>query len=92
MKVGVAKIEGKRPQIMFKLASDTPKQIRGILKPIIIKGKARGKLVYCSHEEKLQYIVVDGKILFKALSATMQYLNKLPPDEEHEKIIKKKTK
>ncbi len=77
LKVGVAKVFGKHPQIMFKLASNTPKTIRGILKPII-KGKARGKLVKCDHLINLQYIIVEGTLLYQALVKAMQYLDKLP--------------
>ncbi len=69
LKIGVAKIEGKRPQIMFKLASDTPTQIRGILKPKI-DGKARGKLVFCDHKSKTQIIVAEAKYVYSALLAT----------------------
>lgn len=91
IKVGAAKIIGKYPQIMFKLASDTPKKIHGIIKKVI-EGKARGKLVYCDHTNKVQYFVVDGKILYAALNATKPYLRKLPSDEEHVKLLLKKVK
>lgn len=67
LKIGVAKIAGKRTQIMFKLASNTPKRIRGVLKPVI-DGKARGKLVECDHKTHYQYIVVDTKLLYHALA------------------------
>ncbi len=77
VKVGVAKIAGKRPQVMFKLASNTPKSIKGILKPRI-EGKARGKLVECNHESRNQYMVVNGELLYYALEATKTYLQKLP--------------
>ena len=73
LKVGVAKIEGKRPQIMFKLASDTPIRIKGILKPEI-EGKARGDLVYCNHKSKTQLIVAKAKHVYSALLATKSKL------------------
>ena len=76
LKIGVAKIEGKRPQIMFKLASDTPIQIKGLLKPII-KGKARGKLQYCSHKTKLQLIVAKVVDVYSALAVTEPMLKKI---------------
>jgi len=76
LKIGVAKIEGKNPQIMFKLASDSPKQIKGVLKPVI-EGKARGKLVQCDHKSKLQIIVADARYVFSALLATKEKLRLL---------------
>ena len=79
LKVGVAKIVGKKPQIMFKIASNTPKKVRGILKDII-EGKGRGKLVQCDHKDRTQLIVVDGRILYTALKSTKHYLRKLPSD------------
>ena len=89
LKIGVAKILGKRAQVMFKLASNTPRTIKGVIKELV-KGKARGKVVWCSHEKPIQYIVVDGNLLYNALLATQDYLNKLPSEEEHEKMLKKK--
>ncbi|BAA29672.1 hypothetical protein [Pyrococcus horikoshii] len=79
-KVGIAKISGKRPQIMVKLTSTETKTIRGILKPEI-KGKARGKLVYCDHREKRQYIALDLFDFYKALVSTKKYEGKLPTDD-----------
>ena len=76
LKIGVAKIEGKRHQIMFKLASDTPIQIKGILKPKI-EGKARGKLVCCDHKSKTQIIVAEAKYVYSALLATKPKLDLL---------------
>lgn len=89
LKVGVAKVLGKNPQIMFKLTSNSLKSIRGILKDRI-EGKARGKLVHCDHKERVQYIVVNGELLYEALSVTRAYLDKLPSEEEHEKMLKKR--
>jgi len=76
LKIGVAKIEGKRPQIMFKLASDTPIRIKGILKPII-EGKARGNLCFCDHQLKTQLIVAKALDVYSALLATKQKLKDL---------------
>jgi len=77
-KVGIAKISGKRPQIMVKLASEGPMiTINGVLKQVI-EGKARGELVYCNHEAKEQYIVLDLIGFYRALDATRKYIDKLP--------------
>ncbi|MDF2956583.1 MAG: hypothetical protein OD814_000205 [Candidatus Alkanophagales archaeon MCA70_species_1] len=76
LKVGIAKIEGKRPQIMFKLASNTPIQIKGILKPII-EGKARGNLCFCNHRSKTQLIIARALDIYSALSVTKQKLKDL---------------
>lgn len=65
LKVGIAKIDGKRLQIMFKLASRKEISIRGILKDRI-KGKARGKLCYCDHKSKLQLFVVRTEVIYLA--------------------------
>jgi len=73
LKVGVAKIVGKQPQIMFKLASNTPIEIKGILKDRIT-GKARGKLTFCDHRSKLQIIVADAKLIYSALELTQPKL------------------
>jgi len=79
-KVGVAKISGKKPQVMVKLASDKPKiTIRGVLKDNI-EGKARGKLVYCNHEEKKQYLTLNLDGFYKALISTSRYLHMLPKE------------
>lgn len=78
-KVGIAKISGKRPQIMVKLVSTSKKVIRGILKPVI-EGKARGKLVYCDHKTKKQYVVLDLIEFYKALVSTKKFVDKLPEE------------
>jgi len=79
-KVGVAKIVGKHPQIMIKLASTGPKKtIKGILKHMI-EGKARGDLIYCNHEVKRQYIALDLIEFYRALLATKNYVDKLPKE------------
>ena len=79
-KVGVAKISGKRPQVMVKLASEEPRiKIRGVLKDSI-EGKACGKLVYCNHEERKQYLALNLDGFYKALVATSRYLNMLPKE------------
>lgn len=77
LKVGVAKIVRKQKQVMFKLASITQINIRGLLKPVI-KGKARGKLVHCDHQDKKHYIAVKGDLLYSALLVTRPRLSKLP--------------
>jgi len=80
-KVGIAKISGKRPQIMVKLASTGPKKvIRGVLKPQI-EGKARGELTYCDHREKKQYIVLNLVKFYRALTVTRRYVDMLPKEE-----------
>ncbi|GAB6945263.1 hypothetical protein [Vulcanisaeta sp. JCM 14467] len=79
-KVGIAKISGKRPQIMVKLASMGPSiTIRGVAKSEI-KGKARGKLVYCGHKNRRQYIDLDLISFYKALLSTRDYVDKLPKE------------
>lgn len=79
-KVGVAKIQGKRPQIMVKLASEGPTTtIRGVLKESI-SGKARGKLMYCSHELKRQFIALDLAGFCNALAITKNYVSQLPQE------------
>jgi hypothetical protein len=66
-KVGLARIEGKVPQFMFKLASSPiEKSIRGILKETV-SGKARGNLTYCTHENKTHYISLDSNVFLRTL-------------------------
>ena len=78
LKVGVAKVRGKRRQVMFKLASEGPiKRIRGVLKPEV-EGKARGEIVYCDHANKDQIIVVNAELLFSALKSVAPRLRDLP--------------
>ena len=80
-KVGIAKISGKRPQIMIKIASTEPKKvIRGVLKPKV-EGKARGELIHCDHKVKKQYVILDLIEFYKALISTKGYINKLPKEE-----------
>jgi hypothetical protein len=77
-KVGIAKIKGKRPQIMVKVASTEPTiKIKGVLKEEI-EGKARGNLIHCTHEERKQYVVLDIRGFCNALTAVKSYINKLP--------------
>ena len=80
LKVGIAKIVGKRPQIMFKIASNTPLKIRGVLKPTI-EGKARGRLKYCNHEYKDQIIVADAEWVYSALIVTKPKLRALQQEK-----------
>jgi len=80
-KVGVAKVSGKHPQIMVKLASAGPKRvIRGVLKDRV-EGKARGELVYCDHTVKRQYVVLDILGFYRALIATKECVGRLPKEE-----------
>jgi hypothetical protein len=80
-KVGIAKISGKRSQIMVKLASTGPKiTIQGILKEQIT-GKARGELTYCDHVNKRQYLALDLPLFYNALVTTKGYLDKLSEEE-----------
>jgi len=79
-KVGIAKISGKRPQIMVKLASTEPKRaIQGILKPRV-EGKARGELTYCDHKAKKQYVVLDLVGFYNALVSSKKFIDKLPKE------------
>lgn len=81
-KVGIAKIAGKRPQIMVKLASRGPEiTIPGVLKPEI-RGKARGELINCSHREneKKQFIALNLVGFYNALTTTKSYINRLPKE------------
>jgi hypothetical protein len=76
-KVGIAKISGKRPQIMIKLASTGPiKTIQGILKPQI-EGKARGELVYCDHKDRRQYVALSLNHFYTALVTSKSYIDRL---------------
>jgi len=80
-KVGIAKISGKRPQIMIKIAStELKKVIRGVLKPKV-EGKARGELIHCDHKVKKQYVILDLTGFYKALTATRRFIDKLPKEE-----------
>lgn len=75
--VAIARIVGKHPQIMIKIASEGPvRTISGILKPII-KGKARGKLVYCNHRVKVQYIALSLSKLYRVLLYAKRCVDKL---------------
>lgn len=76
IKVGVAKIEGKEKQLMFKLCSETPITIRGILKETI-EGKARGELCFCDHTTKYQIISALAEDVLGAIEATKIYLDRL---------------
>lgn len=80
-KIGLAKIEGKMPQFMFKLASyPKEKLIKGILKDVI-HGKSRGSLSYCSHESKNHYITLDSTLLLRTLCCIKKILkNEMPKD------------
>jgi len=74
VKIGLARIEGKKPQFMFKLASyPIERSIRGVLKEVI-RGKARGKLTYCAHENKLHYISLDLDFFLRALCCIRKIL------------------
>jgi len=78
-KIGLARIEGKMPQFMFKLASlPKEKSIRGILKDTI-SGKARGDLIYCAHENKTHHISLDSKSFLRALCCIRRILKEEMP-------------
>jgi hypothetical protein len=73
-KIGLARIEGKMPQFMFKLASfPIEKSIRGILKDTI-HGKARGNLIYCTHENKSHNIFLDLASFLRVLCCIRRIL------------------
>jgi hypothetical protein len=60
-------MEGKRPQFMFKLASyPIERSIKGILKEVI-RGKARGDLTFCTHENKVHYVSLDLSLFVRTL-------------------------
>jgi hypothetical protein len=66
LKAGIAKVEGKHPQFMMKLASSQTMRISGRLKPII-EGKARGRLEFCDHSKPDQKIIFDRAIFSQAV-------------------------
>ncbi|MCS7139420.1 MAG: PhoI [Candidatus Nezhaarchaeota archaeon] len=66
-KIGVARIEGKNPQFMFKLASHPrEKVIKGILKDEV-RGKARGTLNHCLHKDKSHFIMLNSALFLRTL-------------------------
>jgi hypothetical protein len=72
-KIGLARIEGKRPQFMFKLASyPIERSIKGILKEVI-HGKARGNLTFCTHK-KVHYISLDSSLFIRTLCCIKKIL------------------
>jgi hypothetical protein len=81
-KIGLARIEGKTPQFMFKLASfPIEKSIKGILKDTV-RGKARGSLKYCSHEKRHHYISLDSKLFLRTLCCIRRILKgDMPKDQ-----------
>ncbi|MBS7621475.1 hypothetical protein KEJ32_05120 [Candidatus Bathyarchaeota archaeon] len=72
MKLGLAKVEEKKAQFMIKLATSsraTPRVIRGVGKggkPITVKGKPRGDLIFCDHVNQKNEIVIDAYIFLRA--------------------------
>ncbi len=91
IKIGYAKIEGKKDQIMFKLATDGLIEIKGILKDKI-KGKPRGELVDCNHINKEHYIIVDAKFFYLALRYIKDKIAKLlGPSQPSLDLFLKKT-
>jgi hypothetical protein len=73
-KIGLARMEGKKPQFMFKLASPPiERSIKGILKEVI-RGKARGNLTYCTHENKTHYISLDSSLFSRTLCCIRRVL------------------
>lgn len=72
-KIGLSRMEGKRPQFMLKLTStEATRTISGILKPVL-QGKARGTLTYCSHKTREHKIVIDAP-LFLRIACAMRKL------------------
>jgi hypothetical protein len=68
-KIGLSRMEGKKPQFMLKLASPgVIKTIKGILKPTL-QGKARGVLVTCSHEVKDHRVIIDARLFLRVACA-----------------------
>jgi hypothetical protein len=68
-KIGLSRMEGKKPQFMLKLVSPAVvKTIKGILKPIL-QGKARGNLSHCSHETKAQKVIIDASLFLRVACA-----------------------
>ena len=73
-KIGLARIEGKKPQFMFKLSSfPIERSIKGLLKDVI-RGKARGNLTYCTHENKIHYISLNPSFLSRAICCIKRIL------------------
>ena len=89
LKVGVAKILNKNPQIMFKIASVSPKQIQGVIKNKI-KGKGRGNLVYCQHINKYQYVAIEPNHIYISLKKAKDYLVKLPTNENQKLLLRRR--
>lgn len=89
LKVGVAKILNKNPQTMFKLASVSPKKIRGLIKNEI-EGKGRGNLVHCQHINKYHYIEIEPNYLYASLKKAKEYLDKLPTNEYQKLLLKRR--
>lgn len=81
-KIGLARIEGKMPQFMFKLASfPIEKSIKGILKDTV-RGKARGSLICCSHEKRHHYISLDSNLFLRALCCIKRIIKgDMPKDQ-----------
>ncbi|MEM5867599.1 MAG: hypothetical protein QXG39_06735 [Candidatus Aenigmatarchaeota archaeon] len=79
IKLGLAKVEEKKPQFMIKLATSpkaTPKIIRGVGergKPIIIEGKPRGNLIFCDHSSQWNEIVMDAHIFLRAACSVRRF-------------------
>jgi hypothetical protein len=77
-KVGVARIEGKRPQIMIKIASEGPSimiesvAVRG---KKVVEGKARGELIHCNHELQRHCIALDRREFCCALMIARSYIS-----------------
>lgn len=72
-KIGLSRMEGKRPQFMLKLTSaPVTRTIKGVLKSIL-RGKARGDLIYCSHQAREQRLTIDAQ-LFLRIACAMRKL------------------
>ena len=74
LKIGIANVKGKHPQLMIKLSSSKLITIKGVLKPTVT-GKGRGKLTYCNHKEKTHWISVDAREFARAIRFWSYVLN-----------------
>jgi len=75
MKIGLAKMEEKRPQFMIKFSTfpTATMSIQGIDRAgrrIPIEGKPRGRLVKCDHEEYVNMVSIEQKKFLRAVFAS----------------------
>nr|MDO8099958.1 hypothetical protein [Candidatus Njordarchaeota archaeon] len=81
MKIGVAKMDEKRPQFMIKFSTvpTASRTIQGIDeegKPITIKGKPRGKLVPCNHKRYFHEVSFSVQNFVGAIYSTNNFVRK----------------